>query len=195
MDRAASDGDVGEALLGVDYQVRRHGLPVVLVILYINTARARGWDMVGLTFPGHFLVRLSQGPERLIIDPFHGGQICQAAELRELLKAMTGHDSELLPEHYMPVSDRDVLLRLQNNLKARLIQAQRLDRALQVIETMLLLAPDLADLWREAGVMQARLGNLRAAVASLEGFISRAADDAARHQAAALVQQLKAQMN
>jgi regulator of sirC expression with transglutaminase-like and TPR domain len=108
---------------------------------------------------------------------------------------MTGHDSELLPEHYMPVSDRDVLLRLQNNLKARLIQAQRLDRALQVIETMLLLAPDLADLWREAGVMQARLGNLRAAVASLEGFISRAADDAARHQAAALVQQLKAQMN
>jgi regulator of sirC expression with transglutaminase-like and TPR domain len=174
---------------------RRKGLPVVLGILYINTARARGWDMVGLTFPGHFLVRLSQGPERLIIDPFHGGQICQAAELRELLKAMTGHDSELLPEHYMPVSDRDVLLRLQNNLKARLIQAQRLDRALQVIETMLLLAPDLADLWREAGVMQARLGNLRAAVASLEGFISRAADDAARHQAAALVQQLKAQMN
>ena len=79
----------------------------------------------GSPFPGHFLIRLSDGPERLILDPFHGGQICGAAELRELLKAAAGQDSELLPEHYTPVSDRDVLLRLQNNLKARLIQAEQ----------------------------------------------------------------------
>src|SRR6267378_807096 len=37
---------------------RRRGLPVALGILYIHAARAQGWDMVGLSFPGHFLVRL-----------------------------------------------------------------------------------------------------------------------------------------
>src|SRR6516162_6918084 len=95
---------------------RRKGLPVSLGILYMHAGRAQGWDTAGLAFPGHFLIRLSEGPKRLILDPFHGGQICGAAELRELLKATAGHDSELLPEHYTPVSDCDVLLRLQNNL-------------------------------------------------------------------------------
>lgn len=174
---------------------RRKGLPVALGILYMHAGRAQGWDTVGLAFPGHFLIRLSRGPERLILDPFHGGQICGAAELRELLKAATGQNSELVPEHYTPVSDRDVLLRLQNNLKARLIQAQRPERAVSVIETMLMLAPDLAELWREAGILQARLGNLRSAAAALEQFVLRAPEGMARHQAAALLQQLRSKLN
>src|SRR5947208_16527746 len=61
---------------------RRKGLPVALGILYLHAARAQGWDAVGLGFPGHFLIRLGEGPERLIVDPFHGGRVCDAAELR-----------------------------------------------------------------------------------------------------------------
>jgi len=174
---------------------RRKGLPVALGLLYIHAARAQGWDMAGLAFPGHFLVRLSEGRERVIIDPFHGGQICGAAELRDLLKAATGHESELLPEHYAAVSDRDVLLRLQNNLKARLLQAQDTKRALMVLETMLMLAPDLAELWHEAGMLHRHLGNMRAAAAALEQYVVRADDGVARHRAAAVLQQLRSQLN
>jgi regulator of sirC expression with transglutaminase-like and TPR domain len=174
---------------------RRKGLPVALGILYIHVARAQGWDMVGLAFPGHFLVRLSEGRERVIIDPYHRGQICGAAELRDLLKAATGRESELLPEHHAAASDRDVLLRLQNNLKARLLQAQDTQRALMVLETMLMLAPDLAELWYEAGMLHRHLGNMRAAAAALEQYVVRAADGAARHQAAAILQQLRTQLN
>src|SRR6516162_8976814 len=76
---------------------RRKGLPVALGILYMHAGRAQGWDIAGLAFPGHFLVRLSEGRERLILDPFHGGQIRGAAELRDLLKAMAGQESELAP--------------------------------------------------------------------------------------------------
>jgi regulator of sirC expression with transglutaminase-like and TPR domain len=174
---------------------RRKGLPVALGILYIAAGRAQGWETVGLAFPGHFLIRLSDGPERVILDPFHGGRICAAAELRELLKATAGSDSELQPEHYVPVSDRDVLLRLQNNLKARLIQGQHFERAVKVIETMLMLAPDLAELWREAGMLHTRLGNMRSAAAALEQFVLRAPESMARHQAAALLQQLRSKLN
>src|SRR5438874_13159959 len=102
---------------------RRKGLPVALGILYLHAARAQGWDSVGLAFPGHFLIRLADGPERVILDPFHGGRVCDAAGLRELLKAMAGQEVELSPEHYAPVADRDVLLRLQNNRKSPLLQA------------------------------------------------------------------------
>jgi regulator of sirC expression with transglutaminase-like and TPR domain len=174
---------------------RRKGLPVALGILYLHAARAQGWDSVGLGFPGHFLVRLTEGAERLILDPFHGGRVCDAASLRELLKAMAGQEVELSPEHYAPVADRDVLLRLQNNLKSRLLQAGRHERALGVVETMLMLAPDLAELWHEAGLLHAHQGNMRAAVNALEQFIIRAPEGTARHQAAALLQQLKSKLN
>ncbi len=174
---------------------RRKGLPVALGILYLHAARAQGWDSVGLAFPGHFLIRLQEGPERLILDPFHGGRVCDAASLRELLKAMAGQEIELAPEHYAPVADCDVLLRLQNNVKSRLLQAGRNERAVRVVETMLLLAPDRAELWQEAGLLHAQLGNIRAAIQALEAFIIRAPEGAARHQAAALLQQLKSKLN
>jgi regulator of sirC expression with transglutaminase-like and TPR domain len=174
---------------------RRKGLPVVLGILFIDTARAQGWEAAGLAFPGHFLIRLSDRAERLILDPFHSGQVCGATELRDLLKAVVGDDSELSPEYYAPVSDRDVLLRLQNNLKSRLLQEQRHERAVKIVETMLMLAPDLAELWGEAGMLHRQLGNLRAAAAAFEQYVVRAPDGMARHQAAAILQQLRAQLN
>jgi regulator of sirC expression with transglutaminase-like and TPR domain len=174
---------------------RRKGLPVALGILYLHTARAQGWESVGLAFPGHFLVRLGEGAERLILDPFHGGQICEAAMLRELLKAMAGQEIELMPEHYAPVSDRDVLLRLQNNLKSRLLQAGRQEQAARVVDTMLMLAPELPELWHESGILHARLGNMRASVSALEEFVRRAPEGMERHQAAAFLQQLKSKLN
>lgn len=174
---------------------RRKGLPVALGILYMHTARAQGWDAVGLAFPGHFLIRLQDSGGRLILDPFHGGRVCEPPDLRDLLKAMAGQDIELSPAHHAPVADRDVLLRLQNNIKSRLLQAGQYERALRIVETMLLLAPDLAELWQEAGVLHARAGNMRAALDALGEVVARAPDDVARHQAAALMQKLKAKLN
>jgi regulator of sirC expression with transglutaminase-like and TPR domain len=174
---------------------RKKGLPVALGILYLDAARAQGWEAVGLGFPGHFLIRLSDGAGRLILDPFHGGRTLDAAALRELLKAIAGQEVELAPEHYAPVADREVLLRLQNNLKSRLIQALRHEEALRVVETMQMLAPDLAELSREAGVLHAQLGNMRSAVRSIEEFIARTPEGNARHEAAIVLQQLKSKLN
>jgi regulator of sirC expression with transglutaminase-like and TPR domain len=108
---------------------------------------------------------------------------------------MTGQEVELSPEHYAPVADRDVLLRLQNNLKSRLSQMGRHEQALGVVESMLLLAPDLAELWHESGILNARIGNMRAGVSALEQFIVRAPEGTARHQAAVMLRQLKAKLN
>ena len=175
---------------------RRKGLPVALGILYLDAARAQGWDAVGLGFPGHFLIRLSDdGGGRLILDPFHGGRVLDAAALRELLKAIVGQAVELSPQHYAPVADRDVLLRLQNNLKSRLVQSQRFEEAVRAIETMRMLAPDLADLAREAGLLHAQIGNMRAAVRSIEEFITLSPEGAARHEAAIVLQQIKSKLN
>lgn len=178
---------------------RRKGLPVALGIIYMDVGLAQGWQMTGLNFPGHFLVRLDDGGDRHIVDAFHGGRIRRPDELRDLLKTVAGKDAELSPEHFAPVSRREVLLRLQNNIKLRHLRQQRLDDALAVIDAMSLIAPDEPWLWRECGLLNAHLGNRSAAISALERFRTQAAArglaDRWLHEAAVLVQQMKQSLN
>ena len=174
---------------------RRRGLPVTLGILYMHAARAQGWDMVGLAFPGHFLVRLEAPDGRAIVDPFNQGKQPDAGALRALLRGTAGAEAELAPEHYAPVPDRAVLLRLQNNIKLRLIGADRIAEAVRVIDIMLMFAPEHGELWREAGLLHAHLGNLGAATAAIERFLEIDDDHTARHTMAALLQRMRAKLN
>ena len=174
---------------------RRKGLPVALGILYLHAARSMGWDMVGLNFPGHFLVRLEVEGERAILDPFNGGQVRTVVDLRELIKATAGTAAELEPAYYQAVGNRDILLRLQNNLKLRHLSANDVAQALEVLEGMRLMAPAEPALWRETGLLQAHRGNLDEAISALETFMRLGGSDHQLHQAAMLIQQLKNRLN
>jgi len=174
---------------------RRRGLPVALGILYIHVARAQGWPISGLAFPGHFLLRLDGSDARLVIDPFHGGTPLEPHNLRDMLKTMTGNDAELQPEHYASVSDRDILLRLQNNIKLRLVQQNNAEGASAVVDRMLMMAPEEAALWRESGLLNAKAGRLQAAIDAIEQFLTFDVGQTARHEAAALLQQMRDRLN
>ena len=169
---------------------RRKGLPVALGILMIHAARAQGWTMVGLNFPAHFLVRLETRGDRLILDPFSGGAVVNTAGLRDFLKEVAGEGAELKPAYYEPVGNRAVLLRLQNNLKTRLIREQKLEAAVGVVTRMLSFAPEEGVLWREAGLIEAHLGNLKRAIALIETYRDKSTGQAQRRQAAMLLQNL-----
>jgi regulator of sirC expression with transglutaminase-like and TPR domain len=174
---------------------RRKGLPVALAILYVHAARSLGWNIEGINFPGHFVLRLFHGGRAVIIDPFAGGQPCDTADLRRKLKAAAGEKAELQPEHYARLGNRDILLRLENNLKVRLIQEGELERAAAVLDRMLAIAPKQAALYREAGLIQARIGNLNAARSALERFLEISDNDSQRHHIARLIQELGQQLN
>ncbi len=174
---------------------RRKGLPVALGILYIHAARAQGWTMAGLAFPGHFLLRLGGGEGRLVIDPFHGGIVLAPQDLRDTLKAMSGNEAELQPEHYAEVSDRSILLRLQNNINLRLQRQNDFSAASAVVGRMLMIAPNTAPLWRESGMLNARAGQMRAAIDAIERYRDLETAPAARHEAAALLQRMRDQLN
>ena len=174
---------------------RRKGLPVALGILALHLARAQGWEMVGLALPGHFLVRLEVGGERAILDPFNGARRRDAAELRALLRSATGADNALEPRHYAPVGDRDVLLRLQNNLKLRYLEAEAPAKALAVLDGMILIAPELARLRHEAGILHAELGNYGAATEALQRCLDLAGEAGERQRAALLLQKLRLRLN
>ncbi|MRG70728.1 tetratricopeptide repeat protein [Alphaproteobacteria bacterium HT1-32] len=174
---------------------RKCGLPVSLGILYIHAARGAGYQAAGLNFPGHFLVRVEKDGERLIVDPFNGGKLLRTPDLRNLLKALSGPGAELHPDHYRTVDDRQILLRLQNNVKLRLLQNGHIEEALKVVQSMLAFAPDEQTLWREAGLMQARVGDIPSAIASLECYLLRVDTDDARYRASVLLHELRARLH
>nr|WP_298682844.1 transglutaminase-like domain-containing protein [uncultured Dongia sp.] len=169
---------------------RRQGLPVALAILYIHAARSLGWAIEGVNFPGHFVIRLFHEGKAAIIDPFDGGRVLETGDLRQRLKAAIGDTAELQPSHYAAVGNRDILLRLQNNIKVRLIQDGDLPHAAAVVERILLVAPQAATFWREAGLIHSRLGNLLAARLALSRFLETSDNEAQRHQVARLLQDI-----
>jgi regulator of sirC expression with transglutaminase-like and TPR domain len=178
---------------------RRRGLPVALGILYLHAARSQGWVAEGLAFPGHFLIRIEQNGSRLILDPFHDGRVLQTPELRTLLKQVAGPETEMAAAHTVAVGNRDVLLRLQNNLKLRYLRDDRPDLAVAVLEPMLLLVPEQPSLWREIGLLQAHLGNLGSAIRSLDKFMTLGQQGGAPadllQETAALISQLRRRLN
>ena len=174
---------------------RKKGLPVALGILLLQTARSCGYSADGLNFPGHFLIRIGQGRERKIVDPFNGGVERTALDLRDLLKVTIGLDAELVPEHYEAAKNRDILIRLQTNIKIRHERAGRFDEAIRVVDSMLLFAPGSPFLWRELGVLQSRTGNYGAAIEAFRALFERAPSEAMQQEAASAIQELKRFLN
>lgn len=182
---------------------RRKGLPVALSILYLDVARRQGWEAEGLGFPGHFLIRVEIAPHdkggvRHVVDPFNDGAVRDAADLRELLRKVLGPDAELSSAHFDPVPDRDVLLRLENNVRLRLAKREDWPGAARSLERMLAIAPDRPELLFEAGEINARLDNRRAAIVAFERFLAVAGHDAGtalRQRAAVLLQELRRGLN
>ena len=140
---------------------RRRGLPVALGILYIHAARAAGMKAEGLNTQGHFIIRITHRHDDLTIDPFNSGMIVDREHMPAELR---GVDAGLA----QPVSDTDVLLRLQNNLKLRALENGKPDRALEVTNRMILIAPRRPDLWFDSARINEALGVLGAARKSYE---------------------------
>jgi regulator of sirC expression with transglutaminase-like and TPR domain len=155
-------------------------------------ARAQGWQIDGLNFPGHFLVRLEKGSERVILDPFRGGQEMNAAELRQLLKSVIGKGAELSHNYYNAVASRDVLIRLENNLKARLIEMEEYAQAIIVVEAMEVIAPDEYRTLFDKGILYAKLGHNSQAATALEAYIAKTPDVREKQHATILLHQIRA---
>ncbi|MEO8115460.1 MAG: transglutaminase family protein, partial [Phenylobacterium sp.] len=97
---------------------RRTGLAVALGVYYLHVARKCGLSLQGVDFPGHFLLRIETEEGPLALDPFSEGRVVLPSELtrRALHAGLTPNVADRLDRLMAPVSDRAVLLRLQNTV-------------------------------------------------------------------------------
>ncbi|MBL8770102.1 MAG: tetratricopeptide repeat protein [Phenylobacterium sp.] len=95
---------------------KRRGLAVTIGLFYLHAARRCGLSVQGVDFPGHFLLRIETDEGPLALDPFSEGRVVLPSELtrRALHAGLTPNVADRLDRLMTPVSDRAVLLRLQN---------------------------------------------------------------------------------
>lgn len=170
---------------------RRKGTPLALSILYISAAQVQGWEIDGLDMPGHFLCRLEKDGQRVIFDPFNSCTVLDAAGLRALIKKTLGPEAELSSDYYTPLSNRAILMRLQNNVKFFLIEAEDYDAAAKTVETMRIFAPEEYRSLLDLGVLYARTGRIAEAVKALEAYLERVPDLSAQRDVVLLLGELK----
>lgn len=174
---------------------RRKGMPIALGIICMHVAKAQGWNASGIALPGHFVCRLEANGERIIFDPFHHANTVNAVDLRRLLKQSLGSDAELKPEHYKPVSNRRILLRLQNNIKLRQVEKHNYLDAIITLDTMRKIDPNEASLLLDAGQLYARANQPQEAISALSSYLTQSDSQYGKTKASVLLQQMKQRLH
>jgi regulator of sirC expression with transglutaminase-like and TPR domain len=135
---------------------RRLGIPITLAVVLLEICRRAGIDAQGVSFPGHFLVRVPLGPAEprppglpagagqadrlLFIDPFEG-RLLTRDDLRALCARSTGVAQDPDPRMLVPASKRQILVRMLNNLRIIFAKRQEPESLCRVIERMQVLSP------------------------------------------------------
>lgn len=121
---------------------RRRGIPITLSVVYMEVARRVGLDVVGIGLPGHFIVEARQTEESALLDPFHGGEALTLDDCERLVSDVYGGTVSFSEEYLVPVTQRQILGRILNNLKMIYLPGGDTERAWPVVEKMVHLDPD-----------------------------------------------------
>jgi regulator of sirC expression with transglutaminase-like and TPR domain len=146
---------------------RKVGLPITLSVVYLEVARRAGISLYGVPFPGHFLVAHDAGDHKLVMDPFHHGDILTEHGCEELLKRVAPQlkfDRAMLA----PAPVELITYRMLSNLRRVYLGREDCERGLAVVDLLLLLAPDHPGELRTRAALLANLGAYRAALKDVE---------------------------
>src|SRR6187455_1048410 len=163
---------------------RKTGIPITLSILYMELGRRIGLPLEGVSFPGHFLVRLKLRGGVLVLDPFSGGAPQSEDDLRKRVKRVIPDGvADDLPAAELPLdqfleaaTNRQILSRVLRNLKGIYREIDKPERMLDVLNRMLLVTPDASAELRERGLVYHRLECYRAALQDLSAYAEREPD-------------------
>ena len=176
--------DAGNSYLHTVLSTRR-GIPITLAVLYIEFATQIGLVARGVSFPGHFLIklRIHTGAQHgeVVIDPFTGHSLSRE-ELDELLgpykrsHGLMGEFDAPLGLFLQAAPPRDVLVRMLRNLKEIHRSARDWPRLLAVQHRLVILLPQAWEERRDRGLVYAELGRADDAALDLRAYLEHVSD-------------------
>ena len=155
---------------------RRLGNPISLAMVQMEVARRLGVPLDGISFPGHFLVRLPVDGGLLVMDPFNGGRPLAVEELRERARPHLGQapDDNVLLQILSPAPHRAILVRVLRNLHGLYAETGEWDRAARCADRVLRLTPGQPEALRDRGLAYLELEYLAGARQDLARYLELA---------------------
>lgn len=154
----------------------RRGIPISLAVLYMELAQQIGLNVKGISFPGHFLMKLSVQAGDIVLDPFNGASLSRE-ELEERLEPyFAQHDylEEVPLSRYLNAAPpREILVRMLRNLNTLFAEHMQWDRVLDVQQRLMILLPDDISERRDRGLAYANLECPQAALQDLEAYLAK----------------------
>ncbi|MGH9497127.1 MAG: SirB1 family protein [Candidatus Sulfotelmatobacter sp.] len=157
------------------------GIPITLSILYMEVARRVGFQLSGVGVPGHFLLK-HYGPdgEETLIDCFNRGDVLSRQDCQMRLNEIYEGEIHMRPEFLHPLSRRQILTRVLNNLKTVYLSTRNFRKALTISDLVLMIYPQSGEDLKQRAFLRYSMGMQRLAAQDLEEYlkISPSASDA-----------------
>lgn len=153
---------------------RKLGIPISLAVVQIELMRKLGLALDGISFPGHFLVRLPVDDGILVMDPFNKGRPVSVEELKERATPhMNGQppDDQELYQILAPATHRMILSRMLRNLKGLYVEAGDWERVARTADRLLKISNDNSDALRDRGLAYRELGYVKGAREDLSRYL------------------------
>jgi regulator of sirC expression with transglutaminase-like and TPR domain len=162
-----------------DVLARKRGIPISLATIYIAVGRGAGIPLVGVGFPSHFLIGVylqvdTLAPTSLpdvFIDPFRPDELMGIDECRRFFTRLGGAEGSFDERMLMPVTSRQMLVRMLTNLKMIYAQTGRADRAIAAVDRILLLMPQATHELRDRGALNMALDLYSLAIDDFERYL------------------------
>lgn len=170
--------DPDNSYLNVVLRTRR-GIPISLAVLWMELAQGLGLHARGVSFPGHFMLKVHLPKGQVVIDPVSGRSLSRE-ELSEQLEPYRRR-SGLVDEFEVPLGlylqsapPRDIIARMLRNLK-EIHQSQKdWSRLIAVQDRLIVLLPQSWGDFRDRGLAHAARGQDAQAVSDLETYLAHA---------------------
>ncbi|MFY8118421.1 MAG: SirB1 family protein [Roseateles sp.] len=155
----------------------RRGIPVSLAVIYLELAAQIGLQACGVSFPGHFLIKLQLPQGDLVLDPLRCEPLSREA-LEEALQPFRADWTAPQPlERFLrPATSRQILARMLRNLKEIHRSEGDASAWLAVQQRLVLLLPGEAAEWRDRGLAQEAVGHWQGAVEDLGRYLKLCPD-------------------
>ncbi|HEX3821419.1 MAG TPA: transglutaminase-like domain-containing protein [Candidatus Sulfotelmatobacter sp.] len=182
-----------------DVLERGLGIPITLSIVYMEVAKRVGFHLSGVGMPGHFLLKhYGHDGRETLIDCFNRGDILSRQDCQTRLNEIYSGEMQLQPEFLHPLSRRQILTRVLNNLKTVYLSTRNFRKALPIADLVLVIYPQSAEDLKQRAFLRYSMGMQRLAAEDLEEYlkISPSASDAEeiRHMSTS-VRHMLAMMN
>lgn len=152
----------------------RRGIPISLAVIYMELAQQIDLDIKGISFPGHFLMKLSVPSGEIILDPFNGSSLSRE-ELEEWLEPYfrNYHPQDMpLAAYLQSAQPREILARMLHNLKALFAEHEDWQRMLDVQQRLVILLPEEISERRDRGLAYAHLECPQAALDDFQAYLA-----------------------